>query len=302
MWAQVILPSVQVWSVAVVSIARMWYEVPMLGFDLETTTLGDEPNPHEDRIVSYCLVELDPGHQMKVEYQLVDPGVPISPGSTEIHGITDEMVQKDGIEPARATDYLVERFSQQVGLGCSLAGMNLSYDLTVVDGEAARHGVNLGIVWPDIRPVLDLYVLDKQIDPFRRTKSVGTDRKLPSLCEHYGVAHNGAHNAQQDVMATLRCLWKIGQLASRGDNVRLFQWYNKRKFSYRDPGQYSGSTPYLTQTKNLMQIGKMTLEEIHAAQMIWRMDQMLSLQNYLRTKGKQPSAVCDGRWPVIPRG
>lgn len=275
----------------------------MLGFDLETTTPGDEPNPHEDRIVSYCLVELHPGHQMKVEYQLVNPGIPISPGSQEVHGITDEMVQADGIEPAQAADYLAERFNQQIGSGCSLAGMNLSYDLTVVDSEvwrAFRMSSKLG----DLRPVLDLYVLDKQIDPYRRSTSIGTSRRLPDLCKHYGVAHNGAHNAQQDVMATLRCLWKIGQLASQGNNITLFQWYDKRKYSYRDPGQYNGSTPYLSQTKNLKQIGGMTLEEIHAAQMIWRMDQMLSLQNYLRTKAKprQPDAVCDGRWPVIPRG
>lgn len=276
----------------------------MLGFDLESTTPGDEPDPHQDRMVSYCLVELHPGHQAEVEYQLVDPGVAISAGSQEIHGITDEMVRKDGITTTEAVDHLHQRFDQQLGSGCSLATMNGSYDLTVVQEETRRSLLPLPEEWGKSKPwpVLDLYVLDKQIDPFRRTKSVGTDRKLPSLCEHYGVAHNGAHDARQDVLATLRCLWKIGQLASRGTNVSLFQWYDKRKFSYRDPGQYNGSTPYLTQTKNLMQLARMTLEEIHAAQMIWRMDQMLSLQNYLRTKGKQPDAVCDGRWPVIPRG
>ena len=83
--------------------------------------------------------------------------------------------------------------------------MNASFDLTILDRETRRHGVQplIDIVGGDLR-VIDARVLDKKVDPYRRG-----GRKLEDLCRHYKVALDGAHSADADAIAACRVAWKI---------------------------------------------------------------------------------------------
>jgi DNA polymerase III epsilon subunit-like protein len=55
-----------------------------------------------------------------------------------------------------------------------------------------------------IRPVVDVYVIDKGVHPYRKGK-----RNLGALCEFYGVKLDGAHDATADALAAGRVAWAL---------------------------------------------------------------------------------------------
>lgn len=266
-----------------------WWEGPMFGFDLETT----DKIPETARIVSRCVVDLgEPGRPPTVHSRLVNPGVPIPAEASEIHGITDEQAAA-GCSPEVNVAETVALLLEAQEVQAPVVGMNLAYDYTVLDREARRVGTPGGLARYPLAggPLVDIYVLDKQIDPYRRG-----GRKLTDLCAHYGVQHDGAHNAILDVLASMRVAWKIGRLG-KASYIDLDKWYRQRRESYH-PARRSGSTPYLGQMQRLKQIGSMTAADLHNAQVQWRYAQALSLQTHLRKK--DPQAKCNPHWPVYP--
>jgi DNA polymerase-3 subunit epsilon len=84
--------------------------------------------------------------------------------------------------------------------------MNASYDLTILDREARRYGVQPLTDVIDLAHlrVIDPRVLDKQLSR-RRGK-----RTLTDLCAHYRVALDGAHDSTADAIAACRVAWRIG--------------------------------------------------------------------------------------------
>lgn len=157
----------------------------LAGFDLETTGI----NPHEDRIVSWAL---------RGYSSLVDPRVPIPNGASQVHGITDVMIdfaRRHGLvqTPATALGWILTRLSECAQRGEPVVGMNLVYDLTMLQAEARRHDVTV----PDALAgllVVDVYVIDLHYDPVRPGR-----RRLTDLCRHYlGREHDGAHGALAD--------------------------------------------------------------------------------------------------------
>jgi DNA polymerase III subunit epsilon len=62
---------------------------PIVFFDLETTGTS----PATDRIVEICAIKQLPDGSQQELHSLINPTIPISPGATAAHGITDEMVQ-----------------------------------------------------------------------------------------------------------------------------------------------------------------------------------------------------------------
>lgn len=57
------------------------------------------------------------------------------------------------------------------------------------------------VIWP----VIDPFVIDKHIDPYRPGK-----RTLTHLCGHYQVPLDGAHDAAADAIAAARVAWRLG--------------------------------------------------------------------------------------------
>ena len=62
---------------------------PLAFIDLETTGI----NPGTDRIVEIAIVKILTDGTRSIKRKLVNPGMPIPKGSSDIHGITDEMVK-----------------------------------------------------------------------------------------------------------------------------------------------------------------------------------------------------------------
>ncbi len=165
-----------------------------IGFDLETTGIDS----FHDAPVSYGFVERPPGsRESLMESDYVNPGVPIPPGASAIHGISDQMVA--GARPlADAVELIAERLAAHWANGDVIVGMNVAYDITMVDAQCRRLGLASLCERGEIGAVVDVLVLDRHFDKWRKG-----GRKLTDLCRHYEVALASAHSAAHDAEASL---------------------------------------------------------------------------------------------------
>lgn len=243
----------------------LWQTMPLNVLDFETTGV----DVMTDRIVQAAYVEFpdtSQGPARPVAHQwLVDPGVEIPDGAAAVHGITTERARAEGMAPDVALFELAGRIALGLGRGVPLVVYNAAYDLTLLEVELARHGVDtiasrLPRGW--VRPIVDPFVIDKKIS---RRKG---PRKLVNLCEHYRVVHIGAHDAAGDAIATGRLARRV--MAKAADYKR-------------DPG-----------------MERWQLNTLHQAQVGWRREQMDSLRAYFDREGKEHDG-CDGGWPLQDR-
>ncbi|MGW8490709.1 exonuclease domain-containing protein [Streptomyces sp. NPDC055886] len=174
-----------------------WFEGPLAAFDTETTGVDVE----RDRIVSAALVAQDTaGGRVRVTRWLVNPGVPVPPGATDIHGLTDDHLQRNGRWPAPVMDEIARALAESCATGRPLVVMNAPFDLTLLDRELRRHRASSLTRYLDGAPmrVVDPRVLDKHLDRYRKGR-----RTLTDLCASYEVVLDGAHDAAADATASL---------------------------------------------------------------------------------------------------
>lgn len=171
---------------------------PLASIDLETTGV----DPVEDRIIQFGVVMLHPdGHRTTFE-QMFNPGVPIKPGATAVHGITDAIV---------ADKPPFKDFAEKIyrGLkGKDLLGYNLrSLDLPMIDEELRRCGLSLDLAGVH---VIDAFGIFAKKEP----------RDLAAAVKKYCHRdHAGAHGALADAEATLDVL--AGQQSFYGDIAEM---------------------------------------------------------------------------------
>jgi DNA polymerase-3 subunit epsilon len=102
---------------------------PICFFDLETTGT----NIAKDRIVEIAILKVHPNGNKESRSWLVNPGIPIPPEVSAIHGITDEKVAG---EP---TFKDLSREISQMIQGCDLAGFNSNrFDIPLLAEELLR--------------------------------------------------------------------------------------------------------------------------------------------------------------------
>jgi DNA polymerase-3 subunit epsilon len=158
---------------------------PLIFFDLETTGI----NIASDRIIelSYLKVDLNGGETSKT--YLINPGIPIPPKVTAIHGIKDEDV-KDSPTFNEIAKNLAREFE-----GCDLAGYNSTkFDIPLLAEEFLRAGVDIDL---KKRKFVDVQIIFMKMEP--RTLSAAykfyCDKEL-----------EGAHGARADTLATYEVL------------------------------------------------------------------------------------------------
>lgn len=178
-----------------------WHMGPMFAWDLETTGA----NPDTARIVTATAVWIH-GAVVTKRTWLVDTGVEIPAEATAIHGVTTERARAEGVDPALAAAQLWSEIEGAWSEGRPVIGYNLSYDFTVLDRELRRHCAT-HIDDLALGPIIDGYVVDKELDRYRRGS-----RKLIDVCEHYGVRLEAAHDATEDALAAARLAWRMAQV------------------------------------------------------------------------------------------
>ncbi len=158
---------------------------PIAFFDLETTGV----NLSSDRIVEVAIVKVLQDGSRQVKRKLINPGMPIPPVVTEIHGITDEMV-KDAPTFKQAGNEL-----KQFIEGCDLGGYNSNrFDIPMLMEEFLRAGMTVDL---SDRRMVDVQHVFYTMEP--RTLSAA----YKFYCEKELV---DAHSAEADVNATIDVL------------------------------------------------------------------------------------------------
>lgn len=156
-------------------------ERPLAVLDLETTgtRIG------QDRIVQVALVRLMPDGGREEWQSLVDPGMPIPPDASAVHGITDADVQG----APRMEDLAAGLLARLEG--CDLCGFNIMrFDLPFLCEELDRAGMPWDTSQLRVVDALRIY------HHFER-------RDLSAAARFYlGREHVAAHDAMADVQAT----------------------------------------------------------------------------------------------------
>src|SRR5262245_15791047 len=151
-------------------------DVPFVAFDTETT--GLRPG---DRLVELAAVRFRGGVVEDEWSAVVNPGRPIPPEATAVHGIRDEHVAGC----PRAADVLPTFLSFIEG--AALVAHNAPFDVRVLSLELLR--ADLGL--PD-NPVLDTCAIP------RRLHLGVPNHRLVTLADAFGVPRRRAHRALED--------------------------------------------------------------------------------------------------------
>lgn len=196
---------------------------PFLSVDTETT--GKDSGTA--RIVSVSMVVDYPagGPEAVIKEWLVNPGVDIPQEATDVHGITNEMVRENGLDPKVALQEVANALMKWESQGLPTVIFNSQYDATVFLKEFERHGVHFTGTF---NRVVDPYVLDKHFS-FRKGK-----RTLVAMAEFYGIPFEDAHNSTADSVASAKVLRAIVEkydITHTPEELFDFQVTAKRKQS-----------------------------------------------------------------------
>lgn len=151
-------------------------------FDLEATGT----NISTDRIVEISIVKLHPDGSQDIMTEQVNPGVPIPPEVSLIHGIYDADVKNKAYFKDIARDIM-----NFIGKA-DLAGFNvLKYDIPLLSEEFHRAGLDFDL---EKRNLLDAQKIFHLMEK----------RNLTSAYKFYcGKKLENAHSAEADTLATL---------------------------------------------------------------------------------------------------
>jgi DNA polymerase-3 subunit epsilon len=175
-------PRAEVFDLSLLQVSEALEEAPLEGllytaFDLETTGL----DPKEDAIIALGAVHLLGSRVLRHEvYEaLVDPGRPIPKTSTEVHGLTWEMLKgKPRLEEVLPS---FRAFLE----GSVLVAHNGAFDMAFLR--------KVGIDQP---PLVDTLLLAHLLFPDLK------DHRLERLAERFGVPVLGRHTALGDALMT----------------------------------------------------------------------------------------------------
>lgn len=157
---------------------------PIAFVDLETTGISIT----NDRIVEIAIVKVSPDGSSLAKRKLINPLIPIPKNSSDIHGITDEMV-KD----APSFKQVANEIKQFID-NCDLGGYNSNrFDIPMLIEEFLRAGIEFST---EGRKMLDVQKVFHMME--QRTLSAAYKFYCSKTLE-------GAHGAEADATAT----WEV---------------------------------------------------------------------------------------------
>ncbi len=247
-----------------------WHQGVMVAWDCESTGVDVE----SDRIVTSAVVRIEPGCEPLVRSTVIDPGVEVPEGAAEVHGWTTERVRAEGKPPAAELEWIAADLAAALTAGVPLVIANAPYDLTLLDRELRRHNLPTlmdRLNGQPIGPVIDPMCIDKALDRYRPGK-----RKLTDLCATYGAKLTDAHDCTADALAAARVAFRLGQRAQQAlaDPLSVVDVYSDRRYPDRI-------------VRGFQEFGKLTLAEVHDAQVGWYAGQAAGLADYWRREANQ---------------
>ncbi|HEX7846162.1 MAG TPA: 3'-5' exonuclease [Chitinophagaceae bacterium] len=172
---------------------------PIAFIDLETTGV----NPGTDRIIEIAIVKILPDGSQSIKRKILNPEMPIPKASSDIHGITDDMV-KD----APTFKQVAQELKQMLD-NCDFAGYNSNrFDIPVLMEEFLRAQVDFDM---RNRKMLDVQNIFHKMEP----------RTLSAAYKFYCSKNlEGAHSAEVDARATHEILVaQLGKYPELGNSI-----------------------------------------------------------------------------------
>ena len=172
---------------------------PIAFIDLETTGVSLST----DRIVEIAVIKLLPDGTRQVKRKLLNPQIPIPKASSDIHGITDEMVKDAPSFKQSANE--IKMFIE----GCDLGGYNSNrFDIPILMEEFLRAGMDVDL---SNRKMVDVQHIFYTMEPRTLTAA------YKFFCEKELV---NAHSAEADVDATIEVLMaQLNRYKNLGNSV-----------------------------------------------------------------------------------
>ncbi len=188
---------------------------PVVFFDLETTGT----NIAKDRVVEMSALKVLPNGTEEIKTWLVNPSIPIPKESSDIHGITDEMVADKPLFKQLAKE--IYKFIQDA----DLAGYNSNrFDVPLLAEELLRTEIELDL---HNRKLIDVQTIFFKQEP--RTLTAAYKFYCDKILE-------GAHGAEADTKATYEVLKsqldKYENLKNDMDFLSKFSSHNKRNVDF----------------------------------------------------------------------
>jgi len=158
---------------------------PIAFIDLETTGV----NLSSDRIIEIAIVKLLPSGEKQVKRKLINPEMEIPKASSDIHGITNEMVKDAPTFKQVANE--IKQFLEN----CDLGGYNSNrFDIPLLMEEFIRAGMDVEL---SDRRMVDVQHVFYSMEP----------RTLVAAYKFYcNKELENAHSAEVDIKATIEVL------------------------------------------------------------------------------------------------
>ena len=158
---------------------------PLAVFDLETTGV----NVGSDRIVEISIIKINPDGKEEVFTRRVNPGIPIPPEVTAIHGISDEDVKNEPVFAELAPSLV------QFLANCDMGGYNSNkFDVPLLVEEFLRADIDFDLKG---RRFIDVQNIFHKMEP----------RTLKAAYKFYCSRDlENAHSAEADTRATYEIL------------------------------------------------------------------------------------------------
>jgi DNA polymerase-3 subunit epsilon len=178
---------------------------PICFIDLETTGI----NISLDRIVEIAIVKIGLDGTKQVKRRLVNPEMPIPKASSDVHGITDEMVKDAPSFKVLANE--IKQFME----GSDIGGYNSNrFDVPILNEEFLRAGIQVDI---ETRKLLDVQKVFHMME----------QRTLSAAYQFYcHKTLQDAHTAEADATATWEILeaqiLKYPQIGNTVDSIVKF--------------------------------------------------------------------------------
>lgn len=178
----------------------------ILGFDVETTGL----NPDTDRVteVGAVLFNCEEHAPVRITGYLVKSDIPVSAEITKLTGITQSMIDEDGIASRGALEGVL-RQAKSASFFCA---HNADFDRGFLQAWCKREGLEMpGIPWIDTRT-------DLPSAAYARGKSTS----LKYLCADHGFLYP-AHRAVSDVLAMIQLtsMYDINEVIKRAQTPNI---------------------------------------------------------------------------------
>lgn len=185
----------------------------ILVFDFETTGL----TPKRDKVIevgAVLLEKIDDTYEIvqEIDY-LIKQQTPITDFISNLTGITNEMLERDGVEE----EYAFRQLDNLIDEDTLLVAYNLSFDIGFLSALYKTYVAHNFLIQNDI---LDCMAVYKDRYPY--------PHKLESAVSRFELTNNQAHRASEDAKATFKVL---ECLASEENNLKLYinvLGYNKK--------------------------------------------------------------------------